>query len=245
MLSGLFKKKKQLDPIDLSVIGVDMHSHLIPGIDDGSKSMDETIAMLAKFQDLGYRKVITTPHIMSDYYRNTPEIILSGLQEVRETATKIGLTIEIEAAAEYYYDDRLLELIKEKNLLTFGLNHVLVEFAFMGKPMYENELFFSLLNNGYQPILAHFERYAVFHGSVEKAREYRARGVYIQLNLNSISGHYGPEVKKQAEKLIDEGLVDFVGSDCHRIQHLMSLEESLSLPYMHKLMGLELRNKEV
>ena len=140
MFSGFFKKKKQLEPIDLGQIAVDMHSHLIPGIDDGSKSMDESIAMLAKFQHLGYRKVITTPHVMFDYYRNTPEIILSGLEQVRETAAKLGLDIEIEAAAEYYFDEYFLELIAKKELLTFGDNYVLVEFAFQGKPMYENEM---------------------------------------------------------------------------------------------------------
>ena len=242
MLSKLFKKKNPLEPIDLSKIAVDMHSHLIPGIDDGSKSMDESIAMLAKFQHLGYKKVITTPHVMYDYYRNTPEIILSGLEQVRETASKLGLDIEIEAAAEYYFDDYFLDLIAKKDLLSFGDNCVLVEFAFQGKPMYENEMFFELLNAGYKPILAHFERYTAFHGNWAKAQEYRDRGVAIQMNLNSLTGHYGPEVKKQAEKLIDEQLVDFVGSDCHRIQHLLTLEEHLNLPYMHKLMDLKLRN---
>lgn len=245
MLSKLFKKKKPLDPIDLSKIAVDMHSHLIPGIDDGSKSMDESIAMLAKFENLGYKKVITTPHIMSDYYRNTPEIILSGLNEVRETAQKLGLQIEIDAAAEYYFDEYFLDLIKKKQILTFGGSFVLVEFAFSGKPMFENEMFFELLSSNYQPVLAHFERYAAFHGNLDKALEYRSRGVHLQLNLNSLTGHYGPEVKKQAELLIDNELVDFVGSDCHRIQHLLMLEEHLSLPYMHKLLDLNLKNSKL
>jgi protein-tyrosine phosphatase len=245
MLSKFFKKKQVLEPISLSVFGVDMHSHLIPGIDDGSKSLDESIALLAKFQHLGFRKVITTPHIMSDYYRNTPDIILSGLEEVRETALKLGLTIEIDAAAEYYFDDHFLELIKKKQILSFGDAFVLVEFAFSGKPMFENEMFFELLTAGYKPVLAHFERYAAFHGNLDKAHEYRSRGVLIQLNLNSLSGHYGPEVKKQAEQLIDAELVDFVGTDCHRMQHLLSLEENLNLPYMHKLLDLNLKNPQL
>lgn len=244
MFSSLFKKKKTFEPIDLSKIAVDMHSHLIPGIDDGSKSMDETIAMLAKFQDLGYSKVITTPHIMSDYFRNNPEIIKSGLENVQEVASKLGLRIEIEAAAEYYFDDHFLNLIKKKELLKFGDDYVLVEFDFSSKPMYENEMFFELLTAGYKPVLAHFERYAAFHGNLQKAIEYRSRGVLIQLNLNSLTGHYGPEVKKQAERLIDNDLVDFVGTDCHRIQHLMTLEENLNLPYMHKLLDLDLKNSK-
>jgi protein-tyrosine phosphatase len=245
MLSRIFGKKHKLEPIELSAIGVDMHSHLIPGIDDGSKSMDESIALLVKFESLGYRKVITTPHIMSDYYKNTPEIIERGLEEVRATAKMVGLNIEIEAAAEYYFDDEFLKSIDDKKLLTFGDNYVLVEFAFTGQLMFENEMFFSLISKGYRPVLAHFERYASFHGNTDKAREYRSRGVLIQMNLSSLFGHYGPEVRKQAERLIDENLVDFAGTDCHRMQHLISLEENLALPYMHKLVNMDLKNKDL
>lgn len=245
MFSSFFKRKKPLEPINLSTIGVDMHSHLIPGIDDGSKSMDETIALLAKFQDLGYRKVITTPHVMSDYYRNSSDIILAGLENVRNVATQLGLSIEIEAAAEYYFDDHFLDLIKKRDLLSFGHNYVLVEFDFSSKPMYENEMFFELITAGYNPVLAHFERYTTFHGKLEKAIEYRSRGVHIQLNLNSLTGHYGPDVQKQAERLIDNGLVDFVGSDCHRMQHLLTLEENLGKPYFHQLLEIGLKNDQL
>ena len=80
----LSKKKEILNPIDLSILNTDIHSHLIPGIDDGSPNIEVTLELLNKFQDLGYSKVITTPHVMSDYYRNTPEIINKGLKEVRK-----------------------------------------------------------------------------------------------------------------------------------------------------------------
>lgn len=241
----IFKKKLDLEPINLGVLEVDMHSHLIPGIDDGSKTMDETIAMLAKFESLGYRKIITTPHILSDYYKNTPEIILAGLDKVRETAQKLNLSIEIEAAAEYYFDENFIEQIKNKNLLTFGDNYVLLEFAFMDEPSNTDSLFFDLQSNGYQPVLAHFERYTYWHGSIDKAIEFRDRGVKIQMNLNSLTGHYGPEVKKQAQALVDAKIIDFAGSDCHRIQHLMLLESQLKNPYFHKLLQNPLLNSQL
>jgi len=234
LFSNLFKKKS-LELFDLSIIGVDMHSHLIPGIDDGSRSMDETIAMLAKFESLGYKKIITTPHIMQEVYPNTSEIINQGLKQVQETAKSLGLSIEIEAAAEYYFDDHLIQLIKQKDILSFGQNYVLVEFSFHTPPIFEDQLFFEMQMAKYKPVLAHFERYPYFHDSLDKAREFRDKGVNIQVNLNSLTGHYGPQVRKQAEKLIDANLVDFVGSDCHRMQHLMILEEHLSNPYFHKL----------
>lgn len=244
-ISNLFSKKPQLAPFDLSLIKADMHSHLIPGIDDGSRSMDETIAMLAKFESLGYKKIITTPHVMSEVYPNTPDIILEGLKHVRDTAEALGIGLEIEAAAEYYFDDSLVEKVKEGTVLTFGDRYVLVEFSFHTAPVYENTLFFEMQIANYKPVLAHFERYSYYHGSLDKAIELREKGVNIQVNLNSLTGHYGPEVRKQAQRLIDNGLVDFVGSDCHRIQHQLMLEEHLSDPYFHKLGSLNLKNQSL
>lgn len=242
---GLFERlfKKKLDPFELSDLKVDIHSHLIPGIDDGSRTMDESIAMLVKFESLGYQKVITTPHIMSEVYPNNSERILEGLEDVRENAQKLGLKISIEAAAEYYFDETLEFRVKEKNFMTFGENYVLVEFAFHNAPMFEERLFFEMQMAGYKPVLAHFERYMYYLGSVDKAADYKYKGVCIQMNLNSLTGHYGLEVKKQAERLIDSGLIDFVGTDCHRMDHLMLLENNLSNSYMHKLKELPLRNR--
>jgi len=236
------KKKEVLQPFDLSRFKVDIHSHLIPGIDDGSQTMDETIAMLAKFQSLGYKKVITTPHVMSDSFPNTSENILAGLEDVREEIKKVGLTIEIEAAAEYYFDETFVAKIKAKDLLTFGDNYVLLEFAFHSPPQYIDQMFFELQTRGYRPVVAHFERYMYYLGKIDQATEWRRKGINIQININSLFGHYGPEIKKQAERLIDAGEFDFIGTDCHRIEHLMLLENSLTSPYIHKIGNYLLKN---
>lgn len=244
MFNRLFRKKETpLPPVDWSVVKADMHSHLIPGIDDGSKSMDETIAMLAKFESLGYEKVITTPHVMSDYFKNTPEIILGGLKDVQETAKKLGLKIQIEAAAEYYFDDAFIKSLQNKEqLLTFDDRYLLFEFSFHEAPGQTEAMIFEMVTQNYQPVLAHFERYTYYLGSVDKARELRERGVNIQMNINSLNGHYGPAIRKQAELLVDEQLVDFIGSDCHRIDHLMKISQSATLPYVHKALELPLKN---
>lgn len=239
---SLFSFLKKTPKTDLSVLKTDIHSHLIPGIDDGAQSMDHTIGMLRKFQELGYEKVITTPHVMSDYYKNTPEIILEGLETVKQEIKKLGLTIEIEAAAEYYFDEHLFTKIKNKELLTFHGNHVLFEFSFTQEPQQIDDLVFELLTNGYQPVLAHFERYPYYHGNLDIARKFREKGVLIQLNLNSINGHYGPAIKKQARELIDNALVDVLGSDCHRVEHLHILEDSLGDKYYQKALELDLLN---
>ena len=235
IFSNLFKKKEILPPFDLGRFKSDMHSHLIPEIDDGAQDMDQTIAILAKFESLGYKKVVTTPHIMTDSFPNNPEIILSGLEKVKNEIKKVGIEIEIEAAAEYYFDETLMPKIKNKELLTFGDNYVLVEFAFHSPPQFLDQLFFELKTHGYRPVIAHFERYLYYLGKIDKAEKWRSEGINIQINLNSLFGQYGPEVQKQAEKLIDEGQFDFVGTDCHRIEHLMILEKNLSSPYLHKI----------
>jgi protein-tyrosine phosphatase len=242
IFDSLFKKKNNTLPFHFGLIGLDMHSHLLPNIDDGSQSMDETIGMILKFKELGYRKLIITPHIMSDYYKNTPEIILGKLEEVKAEIKRLGIEIQLEAAAEYYFDEGLMKNIKSKNLLTFGDNFVLFEYPFIYEPANTESLIFEFKSRSFKPVLAHFERYPYYHKNKEKASELRDKGVFIQLNINSIFGHYGPDVQKKAHFLIDNQLVDFVSSDCHRIEHLQIMEKNHSNEYLHKLLDLDLMN---
>jgi len=233
--SSLFKSKPKLEPFDLSLLHTDLHSHLIPAIDDGSKSIEDSIAMLTKFESLGYKKVITTPHIMADFYKNTPEIILGGLETVRKAIQEAGLTIEIEAAAEYYLDTHLSDLIEKNELLTFGDNYVLFELSFSNEPPRVKETIFELITAGYQPILAHVERYPFYIDQWETIEDYQRRGCLLQLNINSLSGQYGPAVKKMAEQLIDRDMIDVIGSDCHHLGHLELLDKMRTNPHLHKI----------
>jgi len=240
------KSEKPVDPIDLSLLEVDIHSHLIPGIDDGAKSMEDTMSMLHVFEDLGFRKVITTPHIMGDTYKNTPEIILGGLEKVRAEIKKAGLKLEIEAAAEYYLDDVFEELLARDEILTFGDRYLLFEMPFVGEPANLARATFNMQLQGYKPVLAHPERYAFWHRNFDKYEAIHDKGVLLQLNINSLSGHYGPEVKKMGERLIDAGLISLIGTDCHRMEHLVAMKELTSrMPSLHRVMGMELLNTSV
>lgn len=232
---NLFSKEPKREPLDFSVLGTDLHSHLIPGIDDGSKSLEESISMIRRFSELGFKKVITTPHVMSDFYKNTPEIILSGLEDVRAALKKEDISIEIEAAAEYYLDFHLTGLIERKEILTFGDNHVLFELSFSEEPPRIKEAVFDFFTSGYKPILAHVERYPFYFQQWDQIEDYRRRGVLLQLNIASLSGQYGPQVKKMAEQLIDRGWIDVIGSDCHHHGHLDLLESLKTNPYLHKI----------
>ncbi len=236
-LNRIFSKKKEiLNPIDLSILKTDLHSHLIPGIDDGSPNMEVTLELLFKFKELGYSKVITTPHIMSDYYRNSPKIINKGLKAVRNSLRENNLNIEIEAAAEYNLEPAFEDLLKNEDLLTFGKEkYLLFELSFFNEPPRLNELIWSMKEKGYTPVLAHVERYGYWHNNYDKIEEIINRGVKLQLNIGSLTGSYGPEVRSFAERLVSDEVIEFVGSDCHHIHHLEMIHRARKLPFFHKL----------
>lgn len=246
IFSKIFKSGSKLEPIDLSILKTDLHSHLIPGIDDGSKSMEESLIMLRKFSELGFQKVITTPHVMSDYYKNNPEIILGGLEKVRAAILKEGIPIQIEAAAEYYLDHHLDELIEKQELLTFGDKHVLFELSFVDEPPRIKDTIFNLVTQGYKPILAHVERYPYFMNKWETLEDFKRRGCLLQLNINSLSGQYGPHVKKMAEQVIEKDMIDVIGSDCHHLGHLNMIDSLRTNKHLHQIVKKEdLLNKMI
>ena len=237
LFSRLFRKEKMLDPIDLGRLVTDFHSHLIPGIDDGSKSMEDSIAMIRRFRELGYKNLITTPHVMSDFYKNDAKSILGGLNKVNEVLQKQRIDIHLTAAAEYYLDEAFEAKIDSGELLTFGNNYVLFELPFFAEPPNFAEVIFQLQTNGYKPILAHPERYGYWYNDFDKYTELKDKGVYLQLNVLSLIGHYSPETKKIAEKMVDQNLVSFLGSDCHNIHHLELMEIARQKPYVHQLIN--------
>mgnify|MGYP003638203842 CR=1 FL=1 len=246
-IKQLFSKEKALPPADLGgSLTVDLHSHLIPGIDDGSKDLADSIAMIRRFVELGYKKIITTPHVMSDYYKNSPETILDGLSILKQELEKQRITIEIEAAAEYYLDENLEEKIELQQILSFGDGYVLFELPFMAEPPNLASTIFKLQTNGYKPILAHPERYGFWYNDFNKFIEMKDKGVHLQLNILSLIGHYSPETQKIAERLIDENLISFLGTDCHNLGHLNLIEQARTKKYLHQLLESgELKNQSL
>jgi len=235
LFSKFFGKPEPLHPIDPGFLINDVHSHFIPGIDDGAQTLEDSLDMLEAFQEMGYKKVITTPHVMSDHYRNTPEIILGGLETVKQAAQEKGLTIEVQAAAEYYLDHDLESLVEEKKVLTFGDNYILFELPFISEPAILDPIIFVMQTNGYRPVLAHPARYSFWHDNYERYKQLYEKGVILQINIGSIIGAYGPSVKRTAEKLIDDGMVRLVGSDCHNMSHVPMIQAAFQEPYFHKL----------
>ena len=221
---------------DLSQLKTDIHSHLIPGIDDGATDLENSIQLIEGLKALGYSKLITTPHIMSDFYRNTPEIIREGLGKVRAELKQRNIEIEIEAAAEYYCDTDFERSIDDRELLTLGGKYILVEVSYLNPTDNFDSVIFKLQSRGYTPILAHPERYPYWYHSFDKYHQLHDKGVVLQLNLASVTGHYGTGPKRIAERLIDNNLITLLGTDIHKMSHHDVYQRALKEPMLHRLL---------
>lgn len=232
----LKKRSKQIPEINFSKIKTDMHSHLIPGIDDGAQNMEESIILIKRMMDFGFKKIITTPHIMADYYRNTPVSINTGLEALQQELTTQNIDIEIQAAAEYYLDETFENKLNKGDLLTLGGRYVLFELSYINYPQNLFEIIDKIKEKDFIPLLAHPERYPYLTGSIENFERIKDSGCYLQLNALSLTGYYGKSTQKVAEELVDNYLIDFLGSDLHKIKQADMLEKSLSMPYIIRLL---------
>jgi protein-tyrosine phosphatase len=227
---GIFRKKeeKKEATFDYSAIAVDMHSHVLPGIDDGAQNPQESVALVREMIALGIKKIIATPHIMVDYYRNALELLKAEL-------AKEQIDIPVEAAAEHYFDETFERRVVDGELMVMPGGHVLFEFSFITPPPNAAPVFQKLKDKGYKPILAHPERYPYL--DLDQLRGFRDWGVLLQINTISLTGYYGRESRKAAEAMIDNDLVDFISSDMHHLRHAEALRNALKLPYVERLMS--------
>ena len=229
------RKKEENEPLaDLSAIGTDLHSHLLPGLDDGAQEMYETVHILTGLKELGYRKAIITPHNQADFFENPSDKIRTKLDEVRNHLVKIGFDFEIDAASEYYFDHEFLQKIRNKQLLTFGDNYVLFELSPTLIPINFDTIIFEMQMAGYRPVLAHPERYGYFY-TPGKYRELSEKGIMLQMNIHSLSSNMSPQVRKAAVSMINDEIVAFAGSDTHSYQNIEIIRNQLSNPNLIKL----------
>lgn len=231
-----FSRKKNTETTDLGWLHADMHSHLVPGIDDGSQDVATSLELIRGMMQLGYKKIITTPHILKEVYPNSEDTILPGIEKVKEAAAAEGLDVELSAAAEYFIDEHFEEHLKNrKPLLRISGNMVLVEFSMVTAPMDLQEVLFEMQMQDYQPVIAHPERYIYLTRKKEFFDELKNTGCYFQLNLLSLIGHYGSTVQQLAEHLIKQNHYDFAGTDLHNAKHLAALQKLSQSPALKKL----------
>lgn len=232
----LFFKKKNSKTLDLSWLHTDMHSHLVPGIDDGSPDVATSLELIKGLTDLGYKKIITTPHILWEIYPNTPEKISKGLREVQQAANNQGIDVQLHAAAEYFIDEHFqAELQNKQPLLPISDNMVLVEFSMMNAPLDLMETLFEMQMQNYQPVIAHPERYVYLMRNKEFFDQLKDAGYLFQLNLLSLTGHYGTAIKELAEYLIKKEYYDLAGTDLHGARHLEALQKLAGLSSLERL----------
>ena len=221
-----FSRKKNTETIDLGWIHTDMHSHLVPGIDDGAQDMESSLDMIRGLVSLGYKKIVTTPHILWEMYPNTPDIINSGIENVRRAAADAGIQVELHGAAEYYIDDHFdAQLQAKAPLLTLSGNLVLVEFSMITAPMELQAIIFEMEIQNYQPVIAHPERYIYLNRKKEFFDDLKSAGCYFQINLLSLAGMYGSAVQELATYLMKKNYYEYAGTDMHTVRHLEALKK--------------------
>ena len=216
----------------------DIHSHILPGIDDGAPDISSSIQLLKGLYELGIRKTIATPHIIADLYRNTDFTIQVALDELQLACANENIDIDISAAAEYMLDEYFVNLLNQNNpLLCVYENLVLTELSYATSSENLNEIAFAILSNGYQPILAHPERYVYYHTDYSYYGMLKDMGFLFQVNVLSLTGYYGRSVARVSKYLFEKDLVDFVGTDLHHIRHLEMLQNKKNLALIQNYIG--------
>lgn len=215
---------------------VDIHSHLIPGIDDGASSPEKSLELIRGLQRLGYESLIATPHVMAEGYRNSRERIIREYEKILALLQKEAVDISLSVAAEYYMDDGLEKLIEDGEILTFGNRYILFETSYFAQPYNFDNLVYLMRVNGYTPVMAHPERYSYIDDFSLYYDEWREMGILFQVNLNSLVAYYGPAPLERARWLAERGMIDFLGSDLHNEEQLEALERGIWSVDIEKLL---------
>lgn len=219
---SIFNKKENFKIGE--ILQADMHSHILPGIDDGAQDVEASLVLIDGLIALGYKRLIATPHIISDIHPNTKETIEASYQVLKAELDKRNYSIPVSYAAEYMLDEEFLNLVEAGNLLTIHDNIVLIETMFMDTPPNLENILFQLQTHGYTPLLAHPERYHYVDKTLARLTPFQDRNCLLQSNALSFTGYYGKREQEIAFKLLDAGLINFIGSDMHHTRHLKNMQ---------------------
>lgn len=225
---GLFKSKPELKKL-IPNNYVDIHSHLMFGIDDGAQTKDDTKTIIESMKSLGFEQAIATPHTTPLVWDNTKEGILAKYDEVLNVLPTEAESLQLRVASEYMMDESFLQRIQSEKLLTLKDNYVLVEMSYINPPIQLMDILFHLKSNGYEIVLAHPERYNFYHKNTEMYKKLKKAGCKFQMNLLSTTGYYGGHVLEAANYLLNNDMIDFVGSDIHHTKHIKGFEAKIQI----------------
>ncbi|MCL4639380.1 MAG: histidinol phosphatase [Pseudosphingobacterium sp.] len=245
MFSIFKSKKKQVT--DISWVRTDIHSHLLPGIDDGVKDVETSIKFITALIDLGYEQFIVTPHIYDEVHPNTPASINAAHQQLYAAMEQRGLAdLYLHSAAEYMLGEQFSSLLTAGDMKVYPDQHLLIEMPYIAEPMQLEQTIFEIGVKGYKPIMAHPERYVFYFNNPQAYHRLKEMGCLLQLNLLSPTGYYGKEVAKAAAYMIKNELYDLVGTDLHHERHLAKLTQYIKSGEAYRDLGhLGLKNKEL
>ena len=216
---------KKEGAFDYHLLGADMHSHLIPGIDDGAPDLDTSVQLINGLMHLGFKKLITTPHVMQDMYPNKRDDILRQYESLKNELNAEGINVEIAVAAEYFLDDNFKKIVERKEpLLSFGDNLVLVELSMASEPLDFRAILFEMQMQGYQPVIAHPERYVYHERNKEFFEDLKTAGYFFQLNIMALAGAYGKSINELAKYFIKHQYYELAGTDLHNLHQLDHLQ---------------------
>lgn len=214
---------------------IDIHSHLLPGIDDGSTSVEESISLINQMSAIGFKNIITTPHLITNVWNNTEESVTAKHSEVIVSIRDNCEVATFDVGIEYMMDDIFMKRVQTEKLLTLKDNYILVEVSYLNPPIQLYEIIFEIQLAGYKPILAHPERYLFYHKSFKEYRKLKNAGCLFQLNLLSTVGYYGKNIELATERLLSENYYDFVGSDIHHQKHINAFSNKVNLKSLPQL----------
>lgn len=222
---NLFRKKHIPRPI-FEALGTDMHCHLIPQVDDGSKCFEESVECLKTLKAVGYKKVIITPHFQYPRFNNNEDDIRCRYEDLKRRVLDAGVEIEMAGVAgEYRIDSGFNERLENPRFLQVAGKYVLVEFSLHQQMMGCDEMIFNLQMKGYEVILAHPERYPYLNILGSRMEQLKNQGVLFQINALSLGGFYGEEPKRRAYQMIERGWVEFMGTDTHNTLYAQALAD--------------------
>lgn len=224
--TALFRKTTPLT--SYAFLSNDMHSHILPGIDDGAQDVTTSMELIEGLAELGFTGFCATPHVIADRYPNTPASIKGALERAQAELRKRNVNVTLTAAAEYLVDQDFANLLAGRKMQTIGQDHLLIEMPFIAPAPRIEDHIFNIQVAGLRPIMAHPERYRYWNERLAEWDRIHKLGCELQVNLLSLFGHYGKEAKKQAFKLIEADLVAYLGTDIHRVEQLKILKNGLS-----------------
>lgn len=224
------RKKSKSESENKLFFSTDIHCHIIPGVDDGSKNLSTSLELVERMHGWGIQRILATPHVTQDTFENNRQTITPPFEQLREAIAEKGLDIELGHAAEYRLDEFSVSQFNSGDTMTYPNNYLLIENSFVQEPLNFRQLLFELMLKDYRLVWAHPERYSYYYDKAKRKAyaDIHGIGVKFQVNLLSLTGYYGKEQKRIAEELIEKGLVDFLGTDLHNHRHADAIEAYLA-----------------